>query len=163
VREDMGRLVARQMGDPLPYSLAVQVCVVATIGFVLDLIADRASLAEESLDGYSRAGDLATHSAFWLSFMLILLPSLGRICVLTSRLAARTSHAFGALFVAKFLLIYCTSRSGLRSTSCRWSASSSTRTTGRPSSGWLSASPSSCACSLRPTTPRSCLWGYGGR
>ena len=30
---------------------------VATIGFVLDLIADRASLAEEALDaGYSRAG-----------------------------------------------------------------------------------------------------------
>ena len=41
--------------------------------------------------------------------MLIFLPSLGRICVLTSRLAARTSHAFGALFVAKFLLkIYIT-------------------------------------------------------
>eukprot|EP00964_Phaeocystis_antarctica_P105789 scaffold70769_cov46-Phaeocystis_antarctica.AAC.1 len=62
----------------------------------------------QSLDGYSRAGDLATHSAFWLSFMLIFLPSLGRICVLTSRLAARTSHAFGALFVAKFLLVYIT-------------------------------------------------------
>ena len=46
----------------------MQVCVVATIGFVLDLIADRASLAEEALDaGYSRAGDLATHSAFWLA------------------------------------------------------------------------------------------------
>eukprot|EP00964_Phaeocystis_antarctica_P023218 scaffold12992_cov58-Phaeocystis_antarctica.AAC.4 len=49
--------------------------------------------------------------------MLIFLPSLGRICVLTSRLAARTSHAFGALFVAKFLLIY-TPRSGVRSTLC---------------------------------------------
>ena len=60
--------MARQMGDPLPYSLAVQVCVVATIGFVLDLIADRASLAEEALDaGYSRVEDLATHSAFWLA------------------------------------------------------------------------------------------------
>eukprot|EP00964_Phaeocystis_antarctica_P023219 scaffold12992_cov58-Phaeocystis_antarctica.AAC.5 len=56
------------MGDPLPYSLAVQVCVVASIGFVLDLIADRASLAEEALNaGYSRGQDLATHSAFWLA------------------------------------------------------------------------------------------------
>ena len=42
------------MGDPLPYSLAVQVCVVATIGFVLDLIADRASLAEEALQSPSQ-------------------------------------------------------------------------------------------------------------
>ena len=42
------------MGDPLPYSLAVQVCVVATIGFVLDLIADRASLAEEELQSPSQ-------------------------------------------------------------------------------------------------------------
>ena len=41
------------MGDPLPYSLAVQVCVVAT-SFVLDLIADRASLAEEELQSPSQ-------------------------------------------------------------------------------------------------------------
>ena len=78
----------------------------STIGFILDFIADRTSAGEGALAGYTRAEDITIHAVWWCSFMLVFLPSLGRICVLCSRIAAHPCKKFGALFVAYFLGIY---------------------------------------------------------
>lgn len=84
VREDIGALVQEQMGDALPYVIAVQVCVCAGLGFGLDCIAERFFLPEDAL-GTSRAEDLVAISGRILGVLLLFKPACMRavLCIAT--------------------------------------------------------------------------------